>query len=109
MPRMTGTTQPVRQAKAQVRQANFQASVTPRATAAQTSQSATLAATQSTSKPGCCCSACAGLECLDRTRFFAGQLLSEADLNNEQSYWLAKSRLHNRYLVGWGVACGLQV
>lgn len=57
----------------------------------------------------CCCPACTGLQCLDRTRFFAGQLLSEADLNNEQSYWLAKSRLHNRYLNGWGVVCGMQV
>ncbi len=67
------------------------------------------------SRPGvavaapCCCPACTGLQCLDRTRFFAGQLLSEADLNNEQSYWLAKSRLHNRYLNGWGVVCGMQV
>jgi hypothetical protein len=57
----------------------------------------------------CCCPACEGLECLDRTRFFAGQLLTEADLNNEQSYWLAKNRLHNRYLHGWGVVCGMQV
>jgi hypothetical protein len=57
----------------------------------------------------CCCPACHGLECLDRTRFFAGQLLTEADLNNEQSYWLAKSRLHNRFLHGWGVVCGMQV
>ena len=57
----------------------------------------------------CCCPACAGLEYLDRTRFFAGQLLTEADLNNEQSYWLAKNRLHNRYLHGWGVVCGMQV
>lgn len=57
----------------------------------------------------CCCPACVGLECLDRTRFFSGQLLTEADLNNEQSYWLAKSRLHNRYLHGWGVVCGMQV
>jgi len=57
----------------------------------------------------CCCPACTGLQCLDRTRFFAGQLLTEADLNNDQSYWLAKSRLHNRYLHGWGVVCGLQV
>lgn len=67
------------------------------------------------SRPGmsvaaqCCCPACTGLQCLDRTRFFAGQLLSEADLNNEQSYWLAKNRLHNRYLNGWGVVCGMQV
>jgi len=57
----------------------------------------------------CCCPACTGLQCLDRTRFFAGQLLTEADLNNDQSYWLAKSRLHNRYLHGWGVVCGLQI
>jgi len=61
------------------------------------------------SATACCCPACMGLECLDRTRFFAGQLLSDADLNNEQSYWLAKSRLHNRYLNGWGVVCGMQV
>jgi hypothetical protein len=57
----------------------------------------------------CCCPACLGLDCLDRTRFFAGQLLTESDLNNEQSYWLAKNRLHNRYLHGWGVVCGLQI
>jgi hypothetical protein len=57
----------------------------------------------------CCCPACAGLACLDRTRYFAGQLLTDVDLNNEQSYWLAKSRLHNRYLHGWGVVCGMQV
>lgn len=57
----------------------------------------------------CCCPVCTGLQCLDRTRFFSGQLLSDADLTNEQSYWLAKSRLHNRYLNGWGVVCGMQV
>jgi hypothetical protein len=59
--------------------------------------------------PACCCIACQTLQCLERTRFFAGQLLSEADLNNEQSYLLAKNRLHNRYLHGWGVVCGMQV
>jgi hypothetical protein len=64
---------------------------------------------RTTTTQQCCCPACAGLECLDRTRFFSGQLLTEADLNNEQSYWLAKSRLHNRYLIGWGIVCGLQV
>jgi hypothetical protein len=65
--------------------------------------------TQASRTTTCCCPVCTGLQCLDRTRFFAGQLLSEADLNNEQSYWLAKSRLHNRYLNGWGVVCGMQV
>jgi hypothetical protein len=72
------------------------------------------AASSVVSKPpapaaACCCPACAGLECLSRTRFFAGQLLSEADLNNEQAYLVAKNRLHNRYLVGTGVVCGLRV
>lgn len=62
-----------------------------------------------TSKTTCCCSSCVGLECLDRTRYFAGQLLTDADLSNDQSYYLAKNRLHNRYLQGWGVVCGLQV
>lgn len=61
------------------------------------------------SATSCCCVACTGLQCLDRTRFFSGQLLTDADLNNEQSYMLAKNRLHNRYLNGWGVVCGLQV
>lgn len=64
---------------------------------------------QQSAAPNCCCAACTGLQCLDRTRFFSGQLLTDADLNIEQSYMLAKNRLHNRYLVGWGVVCGLQV
>lgn len=72
------------------------------------SAAATNAPAAAPAKP-CCCPACTGLQCLDRTRFFAGQLLTEADLNNDQSYWLAKNRLHNRYLHGWGVVCGLQV
>jgi hypothetical protein len=35
--------------------------------------------------------------------------LTEAELNSEQAYVLAKNRLHNRYLHGWGVVCGLEV
>jgi hypothetical protein len=57
----------------------------------------------------CCCPACAGLECIERPRYFAGQLLTEAELNSEQAYVRAKNRLQNRYLHGWGVVCGLQV
>jgi hypothetical protein len=57
----------------------------------------------------CCCPACVGLACLKRPRYFAGQLLTETELNSEQGYVLAKSRLHNRYLHGWGVVCGLEV
>jgi hypothetical protein len=57
----------------------------------------------------CSCPVCVGLECLERPRYFAGQLLTEAELNSEQAYVLAKNRLHNRYLHGWGVVCGLEV
>jgi hypothetical protein len=58
-----------------------------------------------------CCSrpAYQGLQNLERPRFFPGQLLSEAELNSQQAYVLAKNRLHNRYLHGWGVVCGLEV
>jgi hypothetical protein len=55
------------------------------------------------------CPDCGGLECLCRPRFFAGQLLTEQDLNRLEDYILAKNRLHNRYLVGRGVVCGLEV
>ncbi|MGF6870986.1 hypothetical protein [Paraburkholderia sp. MM5477-R1] len=60
--------------------------------------------------PGCQpCPDCGGLECLCRPRFFAGQLLTEQDLNRLDEYIVAKNRLHNRYLVGHGVVCGLEV
>jgi hypothetical protein len=55
------------------------------------------------------CPACGGLECLCRPRFFAGQLLSEEDLNRLDHYIVAKNRLHNRHLFGTGVVCGLEV
>jgi hypothetical protein len=46
---------------------------------------------------------------MERPRFFAGQTLTEAELNADQRYVLAKSRLHNRYLHGTGIVCGLEV
>ena len=55
------------------------------------------------------CPACGGLKCLCRPRFFPGQLLTDEDLNRLENYVVEKNRLHNRYLVGWGVACGLEV
>lgn len=58
---------------------------------------------------GCRCAVCVGLANMERPRFFAGQLLTEAELNSEQQYVIAKNRLHNRYLHGWGVVCGLEV
>ena len=67
-------------------------------------------ATKRKKNENCCeCPACRGLECLERPRYFAGQLLTEAELNSEQAYVLAKNRLHNRYLHGWGIVCGLDV
>src|SRR5258708_19547989 len=64
-------------------------------------------------KPTCdpqpVCPACGGLECLCRPRFFAGQLLTEEDLNRLDHYIVEKNKLHNRYLHGWGVVCGLEV
>lgn len=45
----------------------------------------------------------------ERPRFFAGQLLTEEDLQLLTRYVTDKSRLHNRYLHGAGVVCGLEV
>jgi hypothetical protein len=44
-----------------------------------------------------------------RPTFFAGQLLCEDDLEALTGYVRAKNRLHNRYLFGSGVVCGLHV
>jgi len=46
---------------------------------------------------------------LCRPRFFAGQLLTDEDLNRLDHYIVEKNKLHNRYLHGWGVVCGLEV
>lgn len=72
-------------------------------------------ASKSARQPNCRCGrldcggACMGLECLERPRFFAGQLLTESELNSLQDYVLAKNRLHNLHQHGWGVVCGLEV
>jgi hypothetical protein len=67
-----------------------------------------------TTQTGCGCASpacpdCGGLECLCRPRFFAGQLLTDEDLQRLDHYIVAKNKLHNRYLMGWGVVCGLEV
>jgi hypothetical protein len=64
---------------------------------------------RTTADPCTPCPVCGGLECLCRPRFYAGQLLNEQDLNRLDRYIVAKNRLRNRYLHGWGVACGLEV
>jgi len=55
------------------------------------------------------CPACGLLECLCRPRFFPGMLLDDDDLTRLENYIVAKNRLHNRYLHGTGVVCGLEV
>ena len=57
---------------------------------------------RTTADPCTPCPVCGGLECLCRPRFYAGQLLNEQDLNRLDRYIVAKNRLHNRYLHGWG-------
>ena len=44
-----------------------------------------------------------------RPEFFAGQLLTDKDLDDLAAYVRGKNRLHNRYLHGAGVVCGLDV
>jgi len=55
----------------------------------------------------CCCSE--ELECFEKPHFFCGQLLTDVDLEASMNYVAAKNRLHNRYLFGAGVVCGLAV
>jgi hypothetical protein len=57
----------------------------------------------------CTCPVCLGLQPFERPIFAPGQVLTDIDLNADQAYALAKNRLHNRYLHGWGVVCGLEV
>ena len=45
----------------------------------------------------------------ERPNFYAGRLLTAADLQDDQSYFRAKIRLHNRLLHGWGIVAGLKV
>ena len=56
---------------------------------------------------GSACPACGQLACLCRPNFFAGQLLTERELNHLMGYIRQKSRLHNKHLHGWGVVNGL--
>ncbi|MES2938098.1 MAG: hypothetical protein V4864_10470 [Pseudomonadota bacterium] len=46
---------------------------------------------------------------LERLRYFNRQLLNADDMRTEQEYFREKLRRHNRYLHGWGVACGCSV
>ena len=45
----------------------------------------------------------------ERVRYFSRQLITADDLNQDQDYHREKRRLHNRFLHGWGIVCGLEV
>jgi outer membrane biosynthesis protein TonB len=45
----------------------------------------------------------------ERVRYYARQLLTAEDMRAEQDYFLERLRRHNRFLHGWGVACGCDV
>jgi hypothetical protein len=51
---------------------------------------------------------CQGLECVCRPRFFAGQLLTEFELNGMMEYIRSRNRQQNK-MMGVGVVCGLDV
>lgn len=70
------------------------------------------AVTSSSTACGCGgagCNLCHSQGGFARPRFFAGQLLTEEDLQLLDSYVVTKNRLHNRFLFGEGVVCGLKV
>lgn len=46
---------------------------------------------------------------LERPRYFARQMLTQAELTLEQNYFRDRLRRHNRLLHGWGVVCGANV
>lgn len=52
---------------------------------------------------------CLPLPAFERVKYFYGQLLGVREFQTEQSYFFEKHRLHNRYLHGYGVICGLEV
>jgi len=56
---------------------------------------------------GCGCET--DLVSLERTRYFARQLVGPDDLTQDQLYFREKARRHNRMLHGWGIVCGAGV
>jgi hypothetical protein len=52
---------------------------------------------------------CLPLPRFERVKYFYGQLLGVREFQSEQAYFFEKHRLHNRYLHGYGVVCGLDV
>jgi hypothetical protein len=51
----------------------------------------------------------ADLVSLERTRWFARQIVGPDDLTQDQLYFRERHRRHNRLLHGWGIVCGARV
>jgi hypothetical protein len=54
----------------------------------------------------CGCGEARGLE---RVRYFPRQLLTADDMRAEQEHARERQRRFNRFVIGWGVVCGLEV
>ncbi len=52
---------------------------------------------------------CLPVEPFDRVRFYQGQILTTADLQDEQNYQDGKRQLLNRCLHGSGIVCGFEI
>lgn len=52
---------------------------------------------------------CCKLTCFERPAYFCGQLLSDADLTLQETYFREKNKLYHRALDGFGVVCGLRM
>ncbi len=50
-----------------------------------------------------------GLNAFERNNYFYGKLMTVRDFDLEQSYFIEKRKLLNRYLHGWGAVCGLEI
>jgi len=46
---------------------------------------------------------------LERVRYFPRQLLTADDMRAEQEHARQRQRRFNRFVIGWGVVCGLEV
>ncbi len=80
--------------------------------------SATTSATASSTPCGCGCGChhqgthaegCCRLTCFERPQYFCGQLLSDADLTLQETYFREKNKLYHRTIDGFGVVCGLRM
>ena len=52
---------------------------------------------------------CCKLTCFERPKYFCGQLLSDADLTLQETYFREKNKLYHRTMDGFGVVCGLRM